>query len=264
MSQQQKSQPPRLHGAPNFRDIGGYMLGDGRKVRYGRAYRSSQLSQLTAEDFAVLRQLGIAAVIDLRSELETKANPTPWPEGFGIESILPDIQVAQRAANHKMKLVLEKEPTPAGMYKMVDVVYQDSPVTCGPAFKHLADWLLASEAPIIFHCTNGRDRTGILAAVLQHLLGVSRADVLADYMRTNELLDIEGGLELNRRVLSATFGFDVSVEMVRIMNTAYEKNIDTLFDSLTTKYGSVEGYAQAFGVDARQQEKLREALLEAA
>lgn len=253
---------PQLQGASNFRDLGGYMSGDGRRVRRGCVFRSGHLAQLTVEDFAVLRQLGIGTVIDLRSEHEMRSQPSHWPEDLAIERINPDIQPALHAANMKMKAVLQREPTPAGMYKMVDVVYQDIPGACGPAFKRLADLLLASNAAVMFHCTNGRDRTGIMATVLLHLLGVSRDDILADYMLTNELLDIEGGIGLNGRILSAAFGFDVSDDMVRIMNTAHERNIDTLFDTVATRYGSVEGYAKAFGVDAAQQERLRQRLLE--
>lgn len=253
--------PPRLKGAANFRDLGGYITADGRQVRSRRAYRSNQLSRLTADDFATLRQLGVATVIDLRNDFERKASPTPWPEDCGIECVVLDSEAAAAAARMRMKAAVQAEPNPAGMNKMVDVIYRDMPRVCGPAFKHLADCLLAGEAPVIFHCTNGRDRTGILAAVLLHLLGVPRAQILADYMRTNELLDIEDGLELNGKIISASFGFDVTVEMVRIMNTAHQRNIDTLFDALVADYGSVEGYAKAFGVDAARQEKLRQSLL---
>jgi len=258
----QEPNQPRLKGAPNFRDIGGYESGDGRRVKRGSVFRSGHLAQLTAEDMGVLQRLAIGTVIDLRNKYEMKSKPSRWPENLATERVYPDIQDRLRAVNLKMKAILELDQTPRGMHKMVDFLYREIPVACGPAFKCLVDRLLTGEAPVLFHCTNGRDRTGILAAVLLHLLGVPRDTIVADYLETNRRVDVEASIELNARILGAEFGFNIGDEMIRVMGQVRAQNVDNIFDSLANKYGSAEGYMEAFGVDAEQQKQVRQRLLE--
>ena len=87
----------RLQGAPNFRDLGGYVNADGKRVKHRLLYRSEGLHQLTAEDHAVLHDLGLKLICDLRSDFEREKKPTVWPEHMLPETLIMDVNADIRA-----------------------------------------------------------------------------------------------------------------------------------------------------------------------
>ncbi len=178
--------PPRvvpLRGATNFRDLGGYRGHDGRALRWRRLFRSDHLGALTPADRAKLAELGVAASLDFRGHAERAAAPYEVP-GLAQHSLAIEPTVAQRM----------QEITDAGAALTVPVVeglmrdlYRSLVGERVPRFTEFFAFLLRAEAPVVFHCTAGKDRTGVAAALVLLALGVPRETVMQDYLLTNEV-----------------------------------------------------------------------------
>jgi protein-tyrosine phosphatase len=170
-----------LQGASNFRDLGGYTGLQGRPLRWRRLFRSDHLGNLTPEDHGTLVRLGITRAFDFRGVHERAAQPYALA-GLTQHSLAIEPSVAQEMqALAQAGLPL----TPARMEALMQDLYTRLVTDNAPVF---ADWfahLLDDASPLVFHCTAGKDRTGIAAALLLRALGVAPAVVEQDYLLTN-------------------------------------------------------------------------------
>jgi protein-tyrosine phosphatase len=231
----------------NFRDLGGYETADGRQVQWRRLYRSDSLSPVTAGDAQLLTgELGLLAVIDLRTGREVER------EGRGG---LADVALHY----HHIPLVDDVEHDPDRPW---DKSLHDAYVhMLGKRAARLSEALetIAAEVaehPTVFHCVAGKDRTGIVAALVLALLGVSDEDIVADYALTQEVMAamIE---RFPRRLLKSGGGSPYPSAILR----AEAETMRTTLGVLAEKYGSAAGWAEAAAVDPAVLAKLRDALL---
>lgn len=181
---QNASPPPRviaLEGASNFRDLGGYRGHGGRPLRWRRLFRSDHLGGLTAADCGVLAQFGVAAALDFRGVHESAAAPYRVP-GVVQRGLPIEPTVAQR-----MQEVSDsgRELSGAVVEGLMRDLYRGLVRRHAGRFTQFFAEVLQAEAPLVFHCTAGKDRTGVAAALLLLALGVSRVDVMEDYLLTN-------------------------------------------------------------------------------
>jgi protein-tyrosine phosphatase len=166
-----------LDGAFNFRDLGGYSAGDGITV-WGSVFRSDALHHLSAEDVQRLTTLGIDRVIDLRSPEEIAAVGRGCLDDAGIECVwAPILQSTSGEAQGA-----PTSPDLAERYLWYLDVGRGAFVD---AFEVLAD---SGRGAVAFHCTAGKDRTGVLAALLLASLGVGGDDIASDYALTSQAL----------------------------------------------------------------------------
>jgi protein-tyrosine phosphatase len=158
-----------LEGAFNLRDLGGYRTGDGRRVRLGRLWRADGPERLTAGDRELLRALEIATVIDLRAEGEFPGSAWPTTDGGRMVpvSVLVRDPLAQRVP-------VESHADFGRSY--VDQLERG----IAPFVSVLETMAERCDRPVLFHCSAGKDRTGIVAALVLHLLGVPD-DVIVGY-----------------------------------------------------------------------------------
>jgi protein-tyrosine phosphatase len=170
----------QLEHVPNFRDLGGYPTQDGRYVRRGLLYRSGALAELSESDSAKLRQLGIKLICDLRTDLEAQEAPDKPLEGATLLR-LPVIQQEESAVKLRTFL-FDRHRLDQVMIETYQSLVREKAHVFGEAIKRFAD---PANLPAIFHCSAGKDRTGILAALLLGALGVSDELILADYTLSN-------------------------------------------------------------------------------
>ena len=173
----------RLQGATNFRDLGGYAGTGGRALQWRRLFRSDHLASLTAADRARLATLGPATAFDFRGDAERAATPYDLP-GLTQRSLAIEPSVVQRMQDLVAAGRTLTAPLVAGL--MADL-YRSLIRDQAHHFAALFDHLLQTDAPVVFHCTAGKDRTGVAAALILLALGVPRDQVLQDYLLTNTL-----------------------------------------------------------------------------
>ncbi len=171
MSKSSAETPPERvinpEGTTNFRDLGGYIAYEGSQIAWRTLFRSDSLDRLTEEGVRTFLTLGIRTVVNLRSE-NTDAVDVP-----GVVSAVEMISLPW-----DMKGATEDVPQTYRNF------LRDNLSVFREVFFLLAD---AKNLPLLFHCAAGKDRTGVLAAVILKSLGVSDEIICADYMLTNEL-----------------------------------------------------------------------------
>ena len=190
---------PRL----NIRDFGGYVGAGGRVVRRGLLYRGGQLADATPAELEAIRGLGLRNVLDLRSSAEAAAAPDPDVPGAGYRRVSGALDSRGReidmSPRRMYRLLLHPRRTEGGRpgrRRGIAGVYA-SLAFANVAYRELFRLLLDGGAPLLVHCTAGKDRTGIAAMLVLLALGVDASDAVSDYLLTNEFraATIEGALE---------------------------------------------------------------------
>ena len=237
-----------LAGASNFRDLGGYTGQDGRTVRWRTLFRSDHLGALTAEDQAVLAGLKLSRSVDFRGAAERGATPYALP---GVMNLPMPIEptVVQRMKD----LVLNgQEMSPAGMVLLMQETYRAFVNDNALRFAGLFDQLLDSDAPLVFHCTAGKDRTGFAAALILLALGVPRDVVMHDYLLTNDLLSMEGAPHSV-----------VPADVIRVLWRVQEEFLHAALDAVDADHGGVDAYlTQQIGISAAGRRRLADLYLQ--
>jgi protein-tyrosine phosphatase len=249
----------KLTGAPNFRDIGGYSVADGRRIKTGRVFRSGDSGNLCAEDIDLLNQLKPQLIVDLRSEKEVAMNEIRWPRA-GAEFIAANILADLRAGNKSVMDMLTQNPTPAGASHMMEITYSVLPTVLGPTILHIARRIAEGKCPVVFHCSVGRDRAGMTAAFLLFALGVHRDIVIADYLRTNVHINAAFIREITSAMLLQQ-GTELDEEALDILTFARIEHFHSAMRTVNIEYGSVEHYLDAIGIDAQLRSAMQQELL---
>lgn len=234
-----------MDGVPNIRDLGGYATRNGKHVRWGLAYRSSQLGQMSDGDLELMsRELHICTIEDFRGPDEVKANPDRPPVrhlGFPISASSARID--------------PKGTLGDGYVLMVD---RFGRTVFGPFLQQFAD---KRSLPIDFHCTAGKDRTGIGSFLLLCLLGVPEDQAIAEYTLTNERVDL---------LMAQLSKLPIVEKMMKANPGNWNKMIaadpawmQKTLAHINSKYGSVRAYIRtACGVSDATVKKIRANLLE--
>ncbi len=170
-----------LRGASNFRDLGGYVGRDGLVLRWRRLFRSDHLAGLSADDHATLAGIGLAQSFDFRGDAERAAAPYQLA-GVRVHALAIEPTVVERMQQiTDSGQALTAEVT-AGLMRDL---YQNLVSTQAPRFAQMFEQLLQTDAPVVMHCTAGKDRTGVACALLLLALGVPRGVVMQDYLLSN-------------------------------------------------------------------------------
>jgi protein-tyrosine phosphatase len=175
----------RLEGAPNFRDLGGLSTLDGRRVQSRLLFRSEGPAHFNTNDVATLRSLEIRTVCDLRSDGERAAHPNHWCDDSALLPV--DIAIDVRVVGNEGWDFVRADPTVAGGRAAMAYNYRAMGRCVDGAFRQLIGHLLQPrKVPVLIHCTGGKDRTGVMIALLLHALGVKPDQIEADYLLSSQ------------------------------------------------------------------------------
>jgi protein-tyrosine phosphatase len=228
----------RLASCCNFRDAGGYATRDGRTLRTGRLYRGDGPRALTDADGEIIGGLGLATVIDLRTPAEAAAHRSYTEYATGaLEYRLELMDVLPTEA----ELGTWRDPaTVARHYEELLVVGADA--IC----EVLAILTDPAAYPVLLHCTAGKDRTGVLIALVLSLLGVPDETIVEDYARSGPAM-----VELVESWLEAAPTERVRIErMAPAITAAHPETMEQLLRSIREVYGSVDGYVDSLGMQS--------------
>lgn len=240
-----------LAGARNFRDLGGYRGAGGARTRWGKVFRSDALV-LKDQDLEGFGELGIRTVYDLRSDLERETTPNRLPGGSHVVELVP--LLSEDASPPSLDAVVaDGETFLASIYLHM---MERSAHKFGRILSGLAD---GDRLPAVFHCAAGKDRTGMVAALLLSTLGVADEDILDDYELTSRYHVAERVAAVIDR-LRGERGIppEVAAGIVRTPRWAMESALT----EIRQRYGGVDGYLVGpAGVDSSVPEALRQQLL---
>jgi protein-tyrosine phosphatase len=251
-----------LAGATNFRTLAGLPAAGGRRIRSHVLMRADRLTGLTTDDWRTLAGTGIATICDLRSEPERAEHPNRVPPQLALRELHCDIRNDLRADPALARLLIE-DPTARGAERVMIEIYRRFPAYMGGTLATLVERLLAGGAPLLVHCSAGKDRTGFVIAMLLHSLEVPDELIRQDYLASRAW----PGAVSHRASLEARLGsiippheLTAAVDAVLDVRDVY---LDAALDALHAEFGSVLRYLEkAAGVDARRIDRLRNDLLE--
>ena len=253
-----------LQGCVNFRDLGGYPGLGGRRVPAGRLFRSDALQDLTPDDASILKdRLGLAAIIDLRNTDEAARDGVGLLPGLGLDYAhfpLLDGRGFPPIAGHPA----DGDPGPgqsgAGWGRpRSDIVERLSDTylwildNSGGALAAAVNAIAARLGrPLVFHCSAGKDRTGMVAALLLELLGVAPEIRAVDYLLTNRAVD-----GILRRIRRMQPDSHATSQSLRAQPLAFQQ----FQDKLRAEFGGAESYLRRYGVTDATMGRLRRELL---
>jgi protein-tyrosine phosphatase len=238
-----------LEGAVNFRDLGGYEGLDGRTIKWRHLFRADGLSHLSSQDHEVIRKLGVATVIDLRTFQE-------------VERDRFDVEATPVTYHHvpflkKVHSAEEFENVPFLLRDSYAKMLSDASHEIRRAVEVVAD---ETNHPVIFHCAAGKDRTGVLAALLLGLLGVADETIVEDYALTARAMGnlLERLIARNPEIADRLAGRDAGIF------SAEPENMERLLGIIHEQWGPIEAFAASIGIESATIDALRSGLLEPA
>jgi len=239
-----------FEGCFNFRDIGGYLNQDGRRVKKGLYFRAGRQDRMTNKDLAQLSDLNISTQIDLRKQEEVLDQGRGPLEDMGAKYI--NISVIPEGGSEKLNKLVGDTGISGKRY----LGYLEfGPTSWLRLFGILAD---EENLPVLLHCTAGKDRTGVSTAFLLSVLGVSRDIIEADYLLTN--LDTERQADFIESTVGYPEGYNRE-KMISIAGVPKDAMKDFL-DGVESKWGSVVEYLEKIGITQEQMDQVRLNFLE--
>jgi protein-tyrosine phosphatase len=239
----------QLEGASNLRDLGGYQTLDGRRVRFGRVFRSATLAHLTPGDVETVAGLGLRTVVDLRGLAEAAHRPSRLPAGAERVALAIEPTVGASLAD----LMRREMATGEDVVGLLRRAYLDYVTGSLHRYRALFELLLQPERqPLLFHCSAGKDRTGVGAALILLALGLRRETIMADYVATDRLW---------RRDFSMPTG--APRPLVEALLATHPELLEEALAEAVAPFGEEARFLeQGLGLDAPRLARLRDLLLE--
>ena len=220
-------------------------------------YRSDKLSNLSSTDEQYLQNLGIKRIVDFRSIAEKTEDPDIIPKGIDYVEMPIAVDGAMRP---QIEAILKGE-TNKDMKSFLIEANKEFITDYADVYSKFLKDLIANKGPTLFHCTAGKDRAGFAAAITLIALGVSKDDVISDYMKTNAFTADRIDQMIGQIELMSLY--QVDAEIMRPLLGVEQEYIETAFQTAEETYGSLETYIKVgLSISDSEIQELRSLLLE--
>ena len=260
-----------LEGGRNFRDLGGYPTEDGKTVKWGHAFRSGVMHDLTDKDYDYLSGLGVKVICDFRESDERLRELTDWRAGAAEYLTFADPEETDPTENPMFAALLSPDATADDVAAGMAEGYVDIAKGEVEGYTKMFDRLAAGDIPLAFNCSAGKDRAGTAAALLLTALGVPREIVVEDYSLSDDYVDYMAEFLNDEARAEAmedpdnpyAFLFQLPPEKIAPLLASPPMYIEATFDALDEEYGSVMSFIQSeLDVTDSELTSIRSALLE--
>lgn len=234
-----------LDGVYNTRDLGGLKTQDGRTLREGQLIRSGEIDHLDAAGMEYLDGIGVSAIVDLRTTTEATADPAVWPSGQGPARYnFPLMEKESALIDDMRRSIKEGTATEAETDTLFREAFSYIATDYTTEIRALFDLLLAQPEgeALLFHCSGGKDRTGVATALVLSALGITREEIESDFMMSNTLKDADNTAARIAAQVNAAQGTSMPAEAVWPSVGVREVYLDEFYKSVTESYGSVDQY----------------------
>jgi protein-tyrosine phosphatase len=236
------SPPTILATQPNFRDLGGIVALDGRRIRKGLLYRSGDLFSVDAGDIRKLEQLNLSVIIDFRAHREVEKRPNPLIATLKQAFHLP----IHDAGREKTELLFEQRDA-AGLERVLVDDYRRMIREHQSQYRDFFSALtMNGHDPLMYHCAAGKDRTGLATWFLLSALGVDEAVIRRNYMESNDYTYL-----MAEKVMRKINAKGLPGEMIRPLMEVRSEYIDAALDEIRLLAGTMDAFlTENLGVDA--------------
>ncbi len=240
----------------NFRDIGGLPIGERTQVRPGVIFRSEGPASFQPIHERELLALGIRLICDLRADTERLKSPNTWSPNARLLNI--DINSDVRVSPGNLLETLASDRSVGALRQASMNNYAATARALRPRVREFVQAVVDGERPALIHCTAGKDRTGVLVALLLEALGVPEEIVVADYLRSEvyaQNLRLREGLP---RQIEQVFGFLPEQDWIDVLIGVDEEFIRTALETVRSEWGTVVDYFSPPGEDDALMLRFRE------
>ena len=240
----------------NFRDIGGTPVPGGKHIPAGMIYRSANPDSINKSDLKKLHALDIRTIIDLRAPDESKRKQK-LISSIDTLSLPLDFE---RTTRERLMPYLYKKDSYSVIDEITSSLYIEILDAAIPVFRKVTEVLLSPErCPVLIHCQAGKDRTGVICALIQLALGADRQSIIDDYMKSNDSLIPYFRKRLRlRKIIS--LGFFPSENILYAVKVK-QNNIEAVLNRVNDHYGGIEAYTNPSDSTVLPLKDLRERLI---
>ena len=246
----QRSRELVWDGCLNVRDLGGHRTEDGAETRFGAVVRADSVRQLTDEGWKALVDYGVRTVVDLRMDEEREDDP---PAGAPVDLLHISLFDEDKGVFDEVEAAAEAAPDVASATRDVYLLFLEHfKVNVAAAIRAIAN---APEGGVVVHCMGGKDRTGLVTALLLDLAGVDTEQIAADYALSEERL------RPRHEVWFAEAETEAELKRLERIAQTPAASIVGVFEELERRYGGIDGYLRDAGLSdddlARARARLR-------
>lgn len=233
-----------LEGAYNVRELGGYPINNGI-TSFNSFLRGDNLEEITVKDLKLLEKYGIKNILDLRGEIEIGDEVKIIRDNSNLKykqiSLFGDIE---KAASEDITKMIVENPE-----EFLIEIYIAALTEAKSAMKEVFDTIAKCKGGILFHCTDGKDRTGIISALLLDLAGVKKSDIIANYQITHTYIKENPKVKEQAKQYSEGLTYSKPKYMANLLNYL-EKN-----------YNNTESYLENIGISKENIRKIKQKLI---
>lgn len=234
-----------LEKGRNFRELGGYETMNGKNVKWGKLFRSGALSNLTKNDYKYLDNMGIKTIVDFRDNNERATEVTNWQAG-NVEIISKDYgQVIEMEEFAQVLMDPELDEHKATM--LFAQMYPNLAETQKENYTAMFNRLSTKDDALLFHCTAGKDRTGVAGVLILTALGVDKETAIQDYLLSEQYLDpkelfhVPENMSEEQKKMYSFFN-KLPEDIIKVFAGTRRPMIEAAITHMETKSGSVLDY----------------------
>lgn len=251
-----------LKSIHNCRDLKGIPTKDGRAIKPGKLIRCGHLASASQEDLSLLQKMPVSDVVDFRSSWEKQTMPDQKVAGSTYHDILMfnESKLGSIENASQMEKIVAENPIDA-----MAVIYSEllTDPYCINQWKTFFNILLESKGAVVFHCTQGKDRTGLGAILIESLLGVDPELIFDDYMQTN--MYMEDHANADSKAVQNALNLDQFEELGTVNPLLFvcPQYYQTAMKTIEEHWGNVDNYLeQVLGIDANMKKQFQDKFLQ--
>ncbi len=245
-----------IEGSINLRDFGGYTTQEGRTVKRGLLFRCGNMAEIAEHAYHDFASLNITVICDLRSHEEAENSPTPAVPPFDCRVHIP---IWPGSSTQFQETVRDRPPNHDDFVEFMHRVTREIAMEHVDAYAQLLRELVDTEKGFLLHCSAGKDRTGVGAAIILSLLGVDRETIVHDYMVSNQATELahRTRTRMTENMKAQNLDHKIDERIVKVLAGVKEEYLRSAFDEIENHYGGMQGYLEAIGLSTSDIEHLK-------
>lgn len=239
-----------FQNSPNFRELGGVQVNESLKVKEGIIFRSGSFPVLTDEEKKVFVSSNINTVVDFRSDSERAKEPDYIPEGMNVRVVHAPIGSLDEKGMAKFMQVLMNPKVQVSQIDSLMIQANKGFVASIKDFAPFFQEISKPESVVLFHCTAGKDRTGLASSLFLHILGCSWETIMQDFLTSNEAQPTATIKALER--------YGIAKDKIDVLAGVKPSYLESAWYEINQRYKSVDNLLiQEFGIGEAEKQIIR-------